>query len=158
MRRFVADKLRVAESLGPQRAAIPNLIGQSQLAAGINISRRGLEMGSVSTIHLPGAQPETVVAQNPAPDATQAVSPKIDLILSATDNAQRYIMPNFVGSDLEAATAALKKAGFVLGKVRPASSADPTSSSAVPGTIMRQYPSAGQQVAAGTTVSFDVKK
>src|SRR5947209_2037426 len=83
-------KLRVAESLGPQRAAIPNLIGQSQLAAGINISRRGLEMGSVSTIYLPGAQPETVVAQNPAPETTEALSPKIDLILSAADNVQRY--------------------------------------------------------------------
>src|SRR5438270_6742591 len=51
-------KVRVAESLGPQRAAVPNLLGQSLHAAGINISRRGLEIGSTGTLHLPGAQPE----------------------------------------------------------------------------------------------------
>jgi beta-lactam-binding protein with PASTA domain len=149
-------KVRVAESLGPQRAAVPNLLGQSQHAAGINISRRGLEMGSVSTIHLPDAQPETVVAQNPSADVTEAVSPKVDLILSAADNAQQYIMPNFAGSPLEAATASLKKAGFVLGKVRPVSSGEPSSASAASGTIMRQSPPAGQKIAAGVTISFDV--
>ncbi len=152
-------KVRVAESLGPQRAAVPNLLGQSQHAAGINISRRGLEMGSISTIHWPDAQPETVVGQNPPADATEAVSPKVDLILSATDNAQQYIMPNFVGSSLEAVTASLKKAGFVLGKVRPvpsASSGDASSASAAPGTIVRQSPPAGQKIAAGATISFDV--
>jgi beta-lactam-binding protein with PASTA domain len=155
-------KVRVAESLGAQRAAVPNLLGQSQHAAGINISRRGLEMGSVSTIHFPDAQPETVVAQNPSADATEAVSPKVDLILSATDNAQQYIMPNFVGSSLEAATASLKKAGFVLGKARPVSSVssvpsvDASSASAAPGTIVRQSPPAGQKIAAGASISFDV--
>jgi eukaryotic-like serine/threonine-protein kinase len=149
-------KVRVAESLGPQRAAVPNLLGQSQHAAGINISRRGLEMGSVSTIHLPDAQPETVVAQNPSADVTEAVSPKVDLILSAANNAQQYVMPNFVGSPLEAATASLKKAGFVLGKVRPVSSGEPSSASAASGTIMRQSPPAGQKITAGATISFDV--
>lgn len=149
-------KLRVAESLGPQRAAVPNLIGQSQLAAGINISRRGLEMGSVSTIHLPGTQPEIVVAQNPPPDATEAVSPKVDLILSANDNAQHYIMPNFVGSSLQTAMASLKNAGFIPGKVRPVSSAEGGSASAAPGSIVRQSPAAGQKVTAGATISFDV--
>jgi eukaryotic-like serine/threonine-protein kinase len=151
-------KVRVAESLGQQRAAVPNLIGESKLAAGINISRRGLEMGSVSTIHLPGAQPEVVVSQNPPPDATEAVSPKVDLILSASDNEKYYIMPNFVGSSLETATASLLKAGFVLGKVHSAASEEPASVSAAPGTIVRQSPAAGQKIPAGATISFEVKK
>jgi eukaryotic-like serine/threonine-protein kinase len=149
-------KLRVAESLGPQRAAIPNLIGQSQLAAQINISRRGLEMGSVSTIHLPGAPPETVVSQNPPADATQAVSPKVDLILSASENSQQFIMPNFVGVPLEAAVASLKKAGFVPGKIHPVS--EDVEGTSAPGTILRQSPLAGQRITAGATISFDVKK
>ena len=58
-------KIRVAASLGTQHAAVPNLIGQSQHAAGINVSRRGLEIGTVAAIHLPGAAPDTVLAQSP---------------------------------------------------------------------------------------------
>jgi beta-lactam-binding protein with PASTA domain len=151
-------KVRVAESLGPQRAAVPNLIGQSQHAAGINISRRGLEIGAVGTIHLPGAQPETVVSQDPPPDATEALSPKIGLIFSAADNAQLYLMPNFAGKPLAEAIASLEKAGFVLGKVRPVSAESAGNSSAVPGTVLRQYPPAGQKIAAGATISFEVAK
>jgi beta-lactam-binding protein with PASTA domain len=147
-------KVRVAESLGPQRAAVPNLIGQSQHAAGINISRRGLEIGSVGAIHLPGAQPETVVSQDPPPDATEVASPKVSLIFSAPDNAQRYVMPSFVGKPLAEATAALQKAGFTLGKVQRV--AGDAGSSAASGTILHQSPAAGEKIAAGATISFDV--
>lgn len=150
-------KVRVAESLGPQRAAVPNLLGESEHAAGINISRRGLEIGTIGTLHLLGAQPDTVVSQNPPPDTTEAASPRVDLIFSAPDNAQFYVMPNFVGHSLAEATAAVQKAGFTLGKVREAS--DDSSSPSIPsGTIVRQSPSAGQRIAAGATISFDVRK
>src|SRR5574341_1341093 len=39
-------RLRVAQSLGPQRAVIPNLIGESGRAAEMNARRRGLEVGA----------------------------------------------------------------------------------------------------------------
>ena len=42
-------RVRVAESMGPQRVVIPNLIGGSERAAEINIRRRGLEMGVMAT-------------------------------------------------------------------------------------------------------------
>jgi eukaryotic-like serine/threonine-protein kinase len=147
-------KIRVAESLGPQRAAVPNLIGQSQHAAGINVSRRGLEVGTVGAIHLPGAPPETVVAQSPPAEATEVVSPKVGLIFSAADNAPSYVMPSFVGKPLAEANAALAKAGFTLNKVR--SVGGETGEAA--GVIVRQSPAAGQRVSAGTAISFDVKK
>src|SRR6266852_7498969 len=70
-------KIRVAESLGPQRSAIPNLTGQSLHAAGLNIGRRGLEIGAVATLHWPGAPPDTVVAQSPSPSAKDVTSPQI---------------------------------------------------------------------------------
>lgn len=151
-------KIRVAESLGPQHAAVPNLIGQSQHAAGINISRRGLEIGTVSTIHLPGAQPETVVAQDPPADAVDFASPKINLIFSAPDNNERYATPSFVGKSLAEATASLEKAGFTLGKVQRIAASVGNNPAGVPGTILRQYPQAGQKLAAGSAISFDVRK
>ncbi len=39
-------QVRVAESLGPQRVEIPNVTGQSQRIANINIRRRGLDRPS----------------------------------------------------------------------------------------------------------------
>src|SRR3954468_15220459 len=42
-------RVRVAQSLGPQRTEIPNVIGQSVRAAEINVRRRGLEVGSIAT-------------------------------------------------------------------------------------------------------------
>ena len=149
-------KIRVAQSLGPQRAAVPNLLGQSQHAAGINVSRRGLEVGTVGAIHLPGAAPETVVAQSPPADATDMISPKVGLIFSAADNAPRYVMPSFVGRSLAEANAALTKAGFAPGKVRTASGEEDRSAKAA-GVIVKQSPAAGQRVTAGAAVSFEVK-
>jgi beta-lactam-binding protein with PASTA domain len=150
-------KIRAAESLGPQRAAVPNLIGQSQLAAGINVSRRGLEIGTVGSIHLPGATPETVVAQSPRAEATEVTTPKVGLIVSAADNSQRYVMPSFVGKSLAEASVAVIKAGFTLGKVHNVSS-EPANPAGEPGMILRQFPPAGQRVTAGATISFDVRK
>ncbi|HWF03694.1 MAG TPA: PASTA domain-containing protein [Candidatus Angelobacter sp.] len=146
-------KIRVAESLGPQRAAVPNLIGQSQHAAGINISRRSLEIGTVGSIHWPGAQPEIVVAQSPSAEAAEVTSPKVGLILSAADNGQRYVMPSFVGRSVAEASDALQKAGLTMGKVRVGDSAQGAS-----GTVVHQSPQAGQRVSAGATVSFEVKR
>jgi beta-lactam-binding protein with PASTA domain len=152
-------KILVAESLGPQRAAIPNLIGQSEHAAGINVSRHGLEIGSVASLGLPGSPPETVIAQSPPPNTNDAVSPRISLMFSARDNAQRYVMPSFVGKTLAEATEALEEAGFIVGKVWPAAApADDANSISVPGVIVRQYPPAGQKVAAGAAINFEVSK
>jgi beta-lactam-binding protein with PASTA domain len=154
-------KVVVAESLGPQRSAIPNLVGQSEHAADINISRRRLEIGSVSTIHLSGAQPGTVIAQDPSPNAQDVISPKIGLILSASDNAQQYVMPSFVGKPLTEATDALQRAGFTLGNVQVVAApttADGITVSTVPEIILRQHPLPGQKVAAGTSINFEVTK
>jgi len=147
-------KVVVAESLGPQRAAIPNLIGQSEHAADINAGRHGLEIGSVARLHFPGAAAGTVIAQSPAANTRDAASPKINLILAAENNVQSYVMPNFAGKTLLEATAALEHAGFVLGDVRTARG----SLSGAAEIVVKQRPLPGQKVPAGTTVDFDVSK
>jgi beta-lactam-binding protein with PASTA domain len=147
-------KVVAAESLGPQQAAIPNLIGQSEHAADINLGRRGLEVGSVVRVHLPGSPAGTVVAQSPAPNARDAASPKISLMLAAEDNAQSYVMPNFVGKQLEEASKILEDAGFTVGQVRTISGGIDSSS----GIVVKQRPSAGQKVSAGAVIDFEVAK
>src|SRR5882724_13279449 len=45
-------QVRVAESLGPQRVEIPNVTGQTERIANINIRRRGLDVGSIAQMRL----------------------------------------------------------------------------------------------------------
>ncbi len=47
-------QVRVAQSLGAMRIAIPDVAGQSERAAELNIRRRGLEVGSTAEMQMPG--------------------------------------------------------------------------------------------------------
>jgi eukaryotic-like serine/threonine-protein kinase len=156
-------KVLVAESLGPQRAAIPNLVGQSRHAATINLTRRGLEVGNVATMRVPGAAAQTVVAQDPPANAQNVASPKIDLLIAAPDNNAPFVMPSFVGKPVAQAVPALEKAGLVAGNGLSTDSVAMPKNKARPpkpltGTVVKQTPAAGKRVTAGTTVYFEVKK
>jgi eukaryotic-like serine/threonine-protein kinase len=163
-------KIQLSQSLGPQQAAIPNLAGQSELAAGINLRRRGLELGTISSIHLPGIAPQTVVAQSPPPNAKSITSPRVDLVLTAPDNNPRFVMPNFVNKPLARAAEAVQQAGLKLGGKwgAMAKASAPNGSArvkknfppapALTGTVVKQYPLTGQKVSPGTEVYFEVKQ
>lgn len=110
-------RIRVAESLGPQRAVIPSLIGQSARAAEINIRRRGLDLGAVAIVHLPGTAADQVVAQSPPVNAGDILSPKVDLLLAAAELPPQFVMPHLLGERLVEAAAKVEAAGLRLGKI-----------------------------------------
>jgi eukaryotic-like serine/threonine-protein kinase len=152
-------RLLVAESLGPQRAAIPDLVGQSEHAADLNISRHGMQVGSIAITHLAGAAPGTVVAQSPPPNTKDAASPKISLLFSTAENETEYVMPSFVGKSLAPTAKILESAGFSLGKVWRIPAALPDDGeSRGPGIILKQYPPAGQKVTRSTAINFEVRE
>jgi beta-lactam-binding protein with PASTA domain len=94
--------VRVARSLGPQRIAIPDVTGQSERAAELNMRRRGLALGSVAQMNLLDAPGEQVVAQNPPANASGIAAPKINLLISAGPAPEVYLMPNLTGQPLGA--------------------------------------------------------
>ena len=147
-------QLRVAESLGPQRVEIPNVIGESERAAEINIRRRGLDVSAVSQLPMAGATADQVVAQSPPPNASGVSAPKISLLTAGPAPPQVYVMPSFVGQTLESAAATLKAAGFQLGNVTSATSTGPPSPASV---IVSQTPAAGGKITAGAAISFEVQ-
>src|SRR3954468_21997303 len=112
-----AYRVRVAVSLGPQRALIPDLLGKSGRAAEISVQRRGLEVGTVAVLHLPDVPPDQVVAQSPAPNANTMTSPKVSLLVSAPADDASYVMPNFVGAHLADASQAISEVGLRIGKI-----------------------------------------
>ena len=151
-------QIRVAESLGPQRVAIPNVVGQSERAAEINIERRGLNVGAVAHLELPDAAAGEVLSQAPPTNAESVSAPKISLLVSEPSQPQSFVMPSFVGQPLGSVTLALQDAGFRLGNVTVQSGNAGASTLRSPASIIvSQNPAAGEKVAMGTAVSFEVR-
>jgi beta-lactam-binding protein with PASTA domain len=110
-------QVRVAQSLGPTRVAIPDVTGQSEHAAELNIRRRGLDIASMAEMETPGIPADQVLAQSPPANATQVLAPKISLLVTAAADPQAFVMPSFVGQPLGSASRTLQDSGFRLGNV-----------------------------------------
>jgi len=106
--------VRVTESLGAQQVAIPDVLGQSERTASINIRRLGLELGAVAHVAAPG-EPGVVIAQTPAPNAAGVDRPRVSLLLSEPEEAespQAFLMPSLAGLTLAGAAARAAAAGL----------------------------------------------
>lgn len=153
-------QVRVAESLGPQRVAIPNVIGQTERVANINIRRRGLDVGAIAQIQMPDAQDSQVLAQAPAPNASSVSDPKISFLVAAPLQPQALVMPNFVGQALGPVSQTVQDAGLHLGNVTtvpPQEGSAPTTQPSPASMIVSQNPAAGEKVLAGAAVNFEVR-
>jgi beta-lactam-binding protein with PASTA domain len=138
--------------------AIPNVVGQSERAAEINIERRGLNVGAVAHLELPDAAAGEVLSQAPPTNAESVSAPKISLLVSEPSQPQSFVMPSFVGQPLGSVTLALQDAGFRLGNVTVQSGNAGASTLRSPASIIvSQNPAAGEKVAMGTAVSFEVR-
>src|SRR6202166_1660440 len=103
--------IRVAQSLGPQRVAIPNVTGGSERVAELNIRRRGLTLGSVAHLNLQDVPQDRIISQDPPANASGVAAPKINLLVSDGPALPVYVMPNLTGQPLGSATLALQDAG-----------------------------------------------
>jgi beta-lactam-binding protein with PASTA domain len=171
--------VRVTESLGAQQVAIPDLTGQSERTASINIRRLGLEQGVVA--HIPSSgDPGIVIAQTPPPNAAGVDTPRVSLLLSEPEEAESpdaFVMPSLTGLTLAGAAARAAAAGLHIASAEdlnlapPAPSppaAAPTTASPTPpatstttpvtqpissiGTVVAQTPLAGHRVIKGEAV------
>ncbi len=99
--------VRITESLGAQQVAIPDLLGQSERTASINVRRLGLELGAVAHVAAPG-DPGVVIAQTPSPNAAGVDRPRVSLLLSEPEEAESpdaFVMPSLAGLTLAGAAA-----------------------------------------------------
>src|SRR6478672_581113 len=108
-------QVRVAESLGPTRVSIPDVTGESEHAAELNIRRRGLDVTSMAQMATTGIPADQVVGQSPPANGGQVLAPKISLLVTADAPAQAFVMPSFLGQPLGTVSRTLQDAGFRLG-------------------------------------------
>lgn len=166
--------VRVTQSLGPQRMAIPNVLGQQERAATIAIRRAGLDLGNVARMPYPNTAAGTVVAQNPAPDAEGVERPSLSLLVadSSAGTAEGMVMPDLTGQTFPAAASAITHAGLKLAPaievpanvpdippIGPPAGATQSPSAPIPaGTVIGQTPQAGNRVDANTPIQLTVTR
>jgi eukaryotic-like serine/threonine-protein kinase len=172
--------VRVTESLGAQQVAIPDLLGQSERTASINIRRLGLELGVIARVSAPG-EAGIVISQTPLPNAAGVDRPRVSLLLSEPEEAESpeaFVMPSLAGLTLSGAAARAAAAGLHIvsaedlnlptsttaatplnapaatsGTQAPAAAtASATQPATTLGTVIAQSPAAGHRVTKGDPV------
>jgi len=161
-------RVRVAESLGPQKVDVPDTVGSQERLAALQLRQLGLEVGA--TVRLPyGAAPEgTVLAQDPPAHAQGIAQPSINLLVAAPDDQvpDGYVMPDMTGLPVVSAQAQLASVGM---QVLPPTFADvhvppvgagnaPLKPPLAPGAVTAQQPPAGARVDQSTQVRLTVAK
>jgi len=154
-------RVLVAESLGPVRVSPPDIVGQSERAAAINIRRRGLQVGDEAAVSAPGKDSGTVIAQSPPANSASLTSPNISLLTAGPVQPQSYVMPSFVGAPLASATKALNGAHIHIGNLTAApdvpGDAAPLAPIGPASIVLSQTPAPGQRVQEGQPVNFEVR-
>ena len=107
-------RVRVAESLGPQRVDVPDTVGANERVAALELRRAGLEVGEIARLPYAAAAEGTVLAQDPPAHAQGIEQPSVNLLVAAPDDdvPDGYVMPDFTGWPIVSAQAALAKVGI----------------------------------------------
>ncbi len=161
-------RVRVAESLGPQKVDVPDTVGVDERVASMRLRRLGLETGTIARLPDSGAAEGIVIAQDPPAHAQGIEGPTVNLLVAAPedDSPDRYVMPDFTGVPIVAAQAQLAKVGihtstpiFADVPVQPVGAgAAPPVAPIAPGSVIAQQPPAGSPVDQSTAVHFSVAK
>jgi beta-lactam-binding protein with PASTA domain len=161
-------RVRVSESLGPQKVDVPDTVGIDERIASLDLRRAGLEVGAAA--HLPDASASqgAVLAQDPPAHAQDIEQPSVSLLVAAPDNEtpDGYVMPDFTGVPIVAAQMDLAKVGiktatpsYVDVPVQPVGIGNaPPRLPVRPGSVVAQQPAAGARVDLTTEVSLTVAK
>jgi beta-lactam-binding protein with PASTA domain len=178
--------VRVTQSLGPQRVDIPNVVGQQEREATINIRHLALDLGTVA--HLSGRDsgtPDIVLAQSPPANAAGIDRPRVSILLSEVDAPQpaEFVMPDLVRMSYAQAVLLVTNAGLHIAStqniamaqpVAPATAdtpaaaptapgptqppAAPASPAIAPGTVVAQFPAAGHRITTADMIHLSVAR
>lgn len=154
--------IAVAESLGPQRIAIPDTVGKSEREAMLLIRQKGLELGELA--QMPDAQVPagTVLAQDPAPDAKGAAAPSVSLLVAEAPTVETptYVMPDEVGRSYAEAAEEMSKTGIAVASTQSVPAGAQivvgTAAGTVAGIVVAQQPPAGARIEKGSRVVLSV--
>jgi beta-lactam-binding protein with PASTA domain len=161
-------RVRVAESLGPQKVEVPETVGLDERVAALRLRRVGLEAGVTARMPWGKAAEGTVLAQDPPAHAQGIARPTIDMLVAAPEDntPDGFVLPDLSGLPVVTAQAELKSVGiqserprFVDMPVAPVGTGNAAPVMPVkPGAVIAQQPVAGTRVTQGDMVQLTVAK
>jgi eukaryotic-like serine/threonine-protein kinase len=161
-------RVRVAESLGPQKVEVPDTVSRDERVAALTLRRVGLEVGAIAQLPYAKAPEGTVIAQDPPAHAQGIAQPSINLLVAAPsdDAPDGFVMPDLTGLPVVTAQTQLAKVGietqpptFVDVPIAPVGSGDaPPRPPVKPGSVLAQQPPSGARVDQTTKVKLTVAK
>jgi beta-lactam-binding protein with PASTA domain len=160
-------RVRVSESLGPQKVEVPETVGQQERVAALRLRHVGLEVGVTAQLPWTGAADGTVIAQDPPAHAQGIARPSINLLVAASDDnaPDGYVMPDLTGLLVVTAQAELSTVGiqsaadYIDVPVAPMGTGLAQPALPVkPGAVISQRPPAGARVDQSTEVKLTVAK
>jgi beta-lactam-binding protein with PASTA domain len=144
--------VRVWVSLGPRRATVPPVEGQSARTARIALEQGGVPVDRMVEV-VDAAAEGIVIVQRPPPGEADVSSGGASLLVSRGPGGTSFVMPDLIGREASLAMGVLQSAGLKVGDVRYRSYPG-----VAPGIVLRQVPAAGYRVDARTTLTLDVSK
>jgi eukaryotic-like serine/threonine-protein kinase len=142
--------VKVWLSAGARVARVPNVTGDTERTAQLRLQQDGLALASTAEIRSNDYPPDTVIAQEPPPNATGA---QVSLLVNRGERGATYVMPDLIGLDGERAAETMRRRGF-----RVAVVGNQPYPGVPAGVVLRQSPQAGFQVAPGEAISLEVSR
>jgi serine/threonine-protein kinase len=142
--------VRVWVSQGPRVTVIPSLTGESERAAQLRLQQDGLAVSSFAEVRSSDFPSGTIIAQEPPASARGT---EVALLINRGERSHNYVMPDLIGVPGSRAVDLLRTRGFrvtIVGEL--------PYPGVPPGIVLRQFPSAGFQIAAGDPISLEVSR
>lgn len=142
--------VKVWLSVGATAPRVPGLVGESVRTAQLRLQAASLDEADLAEIRSADYAPDTVVAQQPPPDAPGTA---VSLLVNRGAEGRSFVMPDLIGVNGARAAEILRSRGF-----RVAVVGDHPYPGVPPGTVLRQFPQGGFQVAFGDPISLEVSR
>ena len=142
--------IRIRVSDGLRAAPVPAVTGESERAAQILLAQDRVSITHTSEIYSATYPPAQVVAQDPP---AKSLAASVSLLVNRGEDAVTYVMPDLIGTAGTRVAEILRRRLFrvtILGEVPyPGLPA---------GTVVRQSPQAGFQMALGDPITLEVSR
>lgn len=142
--------VKVWLSAGARVARVPNVTGETERTAQLRLQQDGLALASTAEIRSNEYPADTVIAQEPPPNATGT---QVSLLVNRGERGATYVMPDLIGLNGDRAAEVMRSKGFRVAVV----GRQPYPGVAA-GIVLRQSPQAGFQVAPGEAISLEVSR
>jgi|GEM_PF-559760 len=136
----IGTPVRVVLSKGFPLASVPDVRGDTEVAAGIKIRSAKLTVGSVCRIHHARVKKDSVISQDPPPRTGAPSQYPVKLLVSLGREKKKFLMPRLLELPLSRAREILNAQGISISEIRSAKASLPRD------LVINQSPAPGSTI------------